>query len=507
MNQTIIKQLKSARQVSTPLVAIQTSDPGATVESICTQVNDSSCKIEWDICRGMRARGGSAKEFIKKAGEFDPTQGNPIALLDLLVNMPDGAMVFVHLAHRFMAGQDCDRFVQALWNARDECKQTQKMVVLLGCNFTLPPEIVGDVLLIDEPLPHADDLREIVENNVKLFKNEGVIGDDIKIDVDKAVEAIQGLAVFTADQTVAISMSKAGLDLDALWEEKRKKIEQTPGLKCYREGVKFDDIGGVENIKQFLGRVLKGNDRPNAVVFIDEIEKIMGGSRGDSSGVSQDQLGTILSYMEDEGAVGMIFIGPPGSAKSMVAKAAGTEGGVPTIQLDLGACKGSLVGESERQLRSALKVVTSVSNGKSLWIATCNSIGDLPPELRRRFKLGTFFFDLPSKKERDVIWKMYEKKYKVNRKASPNDTDWTGAEIAQCCEVAWRLDCSVLEASEYVVPVAVSAAKQIARLRGQSDGRFISASYKGVYKMNEEDKAVVTAHKPRKGLRKLNHSN
>jgi len=52
--------------------------------------------------------------------------------------------------------------------------------------------------------------------------------------------------------------------------------------------------------------------------------------------------------------------------------------------------KGSLVGESERRLRAALSVVDAVSQGQALFIATCNSIGALPPELRRRFTLGTF---------------------------------------------------------------------------------------------------------------------
>jgi AAA+ superfamily predicted ATPase len=113
--------------------------------------------------------------------------------------------------------------------------------------------------------------------------------------------------------------------------------------------------------------------------------------------------------MQDNSASGVIFIGPPGSAKSMVAKAAGTEAGVPTIQLDLGAMRGSLVGQSESQVRSALKVITAVASGKTLWIATCNSIGNLPPELRLRFTLGTFFFDLPAAAERDRIWNIYLK--------------------------------------------------------------------------------------------------
>jgi SpoVK/Ycf46/Vps4 family AAA+-type ATPase len=223
------------------------------------------------------------------------------------------------------------------------------------------------------------------------------------------------------------------------------------------------------------------------------------------SGVTQDQLGILLSYMQDQAAAGMIFVGPPGAAKSAVAKAAGNEAGIPTIQLDLGAAKGSLVGQSELQIRNALKVITAVSNGRSLWIATCNAIADLPPELRRRFTLGTFFFDLPDAAERAAIWEIHIANYfghevrsegrvargkkSVPRVSTlgprPADDGWTGAEIRNCCEIAWRLGCSLVEAAAFIVPVSRSAADQIQRLREQADGRFLSASAPGVYRRRD----------------------
>ena len=794
MNTQILKLLKSARRVSTPLVAVSTPDPGATVTAFCEAINggDEFEKIEWDVIRGMRPRNKPAKKFVDAvcadAGGMDPTRGNAIGVLEVVEKMGEGAVLFIHLAHKWIESNEIgSHFLQALWNLRDECKATGKMIVLLGPGFVLPAEIAGDVLMIDEPLPCAAELEGIVRSNAKLFRKhmDSDVSDEC---VEKAVEAVQGLPNFQADQTVAMCFGKDGLDVGGLWDEKRKRIQQTPGLKCFREGVTFADIGGTENAKQFVSRIMQGNARPNAVVFIDEIEKMMGGSRGDTSGVSQDQLGTILSYMQDEECAGMILLGPPGclafdtklryrrgtrnssreltiqnlhekfhgipvtgeqgkcvpwhrpcntflhsyhhesgtvfynrilntffsgkkpcirvvltsgesvrmtrehmvltpngfiaagdlekyqdvtcrgsmkasksqahapksqrviinslkwyssgmvshvtepttgkvyeyknqtrarlvlesiinsmsyeeyiarlksdpasinlktiegehgpsvevhhknedsmddrpenleiltksehtkrhdplsrfgveytnieqvvhiendrdvntydiqmespannfatadglfvhnSGKSMLAKAAGNEGGIPTVQLDLGACKGSLVGESERQLRHALKVITSISNGKSLWLATCNSLNEMPPELRRRFKLGTFFFDLPSKEERLVIWRMYIKKFGLAVSAGNgpgiDDDGWTGAEISQACEVAWRLGCGLDEAAGYVVPVARSAGQQIEALRRHADGRFLSASYKGVYKFEvEEPEAGKVKHR------------
>src|SRR5260370_20990299 len=71
----------------------------------------------------------------------------------------------------------------------------------------------------------------------------------------------------------------------------------------------------------------------------------------------------------------------------------------------------SLVGASGERLRSALQVVDAVSSGRSLWIATCNSIGVLPPELRRRVTLATLFFDLSTKGERATVCTNYLAKY------------------------------------------------------------------------------------------------
>jgi SpoVK/Ycf46/Vps4 family AAA+-type ATPase len=194
--------------------------------------------------------------------------------------------------------------------------------------------------------------------------------------------------------------------------------------------------------------------------------------------------GTILSWMQDREADGVIFIGPPGAAKSAVAKATGNGAGIPTIAFDLAAMQNSLIGASGERLRAALSVIDAVSQGRSLWIATCNGITTLPPELRRRFTLGTYFFDLPTAEEREQIWKIYLAKYGVSGEL-PDDDGWTGAEIKECCRKAYRLRMPLLEAAQYTVPVARSAAEQIKSLRQSASGKFLSASTAGIYRWEE----------------------
>ena len=486
MTTTLSTQFKAARRVSTPIIAINTPDPAATIEVVSGLVNGAAPILRWDVIQGVLPMNELGQDVWAKAAQdvealtFRGPDGL-IEALDLSLCLPGNCVLYVSNAHRYM---DDPGVVQAVWNVRDDFKAVKNTLVLLSPGISLPAELQPDVLILDEALPDADQLAAIVRQLHEVAE----LDEPVQRIVDASTDALMGLGAFPAEQAAAMSLTPDGMDVDALWSRKRQMIEATPGLSVWQGGETFADIGGVSNIKGFLEQVLVGNAKPRAVVFIDEIEKSLAGSSGaaaDSSGVSQDFLGQLLTFMQDTEASGMIFVGPPGSAKSMVAKAAGNTGGIPTIQLDLGGMKGSLVGQSEQALRQALKVVTAVSGGETLFIATCNSLAALPPELRRRFGFGTYYFDLPDEAERAAIWDLYFAKYPtvgLNGDKPADDTGWTGAEIRQCADLAWRLDCPLSDVAQYIVPVAKSAAETIENLRAQASGRFISASHPGVYR-------------------------
>ena len=473
--------VKAARRGGTPLLAVRTADPASamTLVSECLCAKSETPVFAWDIMGGLAPHNKLAKEVVAQVfGESAAATGPADALLTLHKSAAAkpfaDAVVFFQNPQRLWEQVD---IVQGIWNLRDVFKVGGQMLVLITPpGSVLPVELQNDVMVIDEPLPSADDLRKIIPG---LHESAELPPPESDV-MDHAVDALIGLAAFPAEQALAMSLSKKGLDIGRLWERKRQAVEQAPGLTIWRGGETFSEIGGCESIKRFLTAVIQGRDAPRVVVFVDEIEKAFAGTGTDMSGVKTEMTGTMLTWMQDRGADGVLAIGPPGSAKSLTAKATGNTAGIPTVAFDLSAMQSSLVGGSGERLRAALQVVDAISQGKSLWIATCNSITSLPPELRRRFTLGTFFFDLPTPEEREAIWKIYLAKWNLTGE-QPKDDGWTGAEIKECCRKAWRLNLSLRESAEYIVPVSRSAADQIESLRRLASGRFLSASHPGVY--------------------------
>jgi hypothetical protein len=483
--------IKAARRVGTPLVAVRTADPASAIAHVTATVNgkkEETPLVAWDFGGGLQGRSEAGKAVVAKVlGENSPALG-PGDALALAGRMASDTIVFFLNPQRFWEQPDV---IQGIWNLRDVFKAGGQMLVLVTPpGATLPVELQNDVMMIDEPLPSPDDLAQLVADT---FEAANLPAPEHEV-ASRAVDALVGLAAFPAEQVLAMSLSKKGLDLDRLWERKRQAVEQTPGLTVWRGGETFDQIGGCDCIKRFLTAVLHGQEAPRVIVFVDEIEKAFAGTGTDMSGVKTEMTGTMLSWMQDRGADGLIFIGPAGAAKSAIGKAAGATAGIPTVAFDLAAMQSSLVGGSGERLRAALQVVDAISQGRSLWIATCNSIATLPPELRRRFTLGTFFFDLPSPGERRAIWDIYLKKWNLDGEL-PDDEGWTGAEIKECCRKAWRLKLSLRASAEYIVPVSRSAADQIESLRRQASGRFLSAAQPGVFTAESRQMAVTAGRR------------
>ncbi len=203
----------------------------------------------------------------------------------------------------------------------------------------------------------------------------------------------------------------------------------------------------------------------------------------------------------------------------------GSEVGRPVLILDVGSLMGSLVGLSEERTRHALRTIDAMApcvvmidevekafagvNGNSdsgvssrmfatflSWlndhesdvfvVCTANDVSKLPPEFARSERFdAVFFLDLPTREEKDAIWDIYLNLFEIAPdQRRPDDANFTGAEIRACCRLAALLDVSLVQAAQNVVPVAVTAAESVERLRTWASGRCLDASQPGIYQCN-----------------------
>lgn len=481
----MLKLFDAARHVSVPILAIRTADQQATTAEIVKAESPELAIVQWDAARGLTPANAAGGEALKKLGASQDETVGFVEAMTAILSLPRGAIVVAHNAHRQLHAQEpmaVAAQVQAVANLRDQFKRNFRMLVLAGPAFVAPPELEHDIVVVDHELPDPEVLGEIVKQ-LHVSAKMTLPASDV---IGRAVDAVSGLSRFAAEQVAAMSFTDTGLDLDALWERKRVTIEQTQGLGVWRGGERFYDLVGLGAIKTHLRRRLKSRTPVGVVVWLDEIDKVLANVESDTSGVRMDQLRTLLTEMENHEWCGLVAVGVPGGGKSAIAKAFGNEAGVPTIALDLGGMESKYVGESEAALRQAMSIIRAIGRGHAYVMATSNNASVMRPELQRRFTDGLWFFDLMTADERAAAWAAYMRKYELAAQSRPDDGEWTGAEIRNCCRYAWDTGCTLVEAAQFIVPMARSRADDVERLRRFAHGRFLDATTPGVYSYRPE---------------------
>ena len=498
---SVCDELCKARNVGVPLVAINTQEPTWLCSAIGERMvgeQGSPPVVTWDCLRGLQGVGRGSMLWGLDAGVLQDEgrseerfvgDSATDRLFSEIGQWPGEPIVILLNAQRYVGMY---AVMQGICNLRDVLKRKGGMLVLVGPLITLPVELQQDVLMLTEPRPTRQELAKLATRVAIDARASGL--SNFKWSEDEATQCADsmiGMGAFSAEQTLALCASESGIDHAKLQQEARKAIEQTRGIS-FMNGAGFDGIVGLEAAKGFYSRLMRGPDKPLAVVYIDEIDDAMtGASGGDLSGVSSDMLGYLSSWMEEYQVVGTLCTGVPGTGKSTIAAALGTEFSVPVMKLDLGGVRAGtgegLVGQAEMFLRLAIQSIEAVSEPRRLlMIATCNKLRSLPAKLKARLALGSFFFDYPTPGAQEAAFALWLGKYGLPQQELPPHQQWVPRDIKQCCELAFRLQCSLVEAARYVVPAAQRDTREIETLRQEASGRFICADKGGLFVVSSD---------------------
>jgi hypothetical protein len=473
---TLTEQLTDYIHAAFTGLWVQTHEADEAEREIVQHARQQKWKIAiWDVANGLRVPGAAVST------QPTPGQNDPLAALRALPGLADEkgtALLVLHNLHRFLNNPEV---IQTTFAQLVAGKQQRTFLVALSPVVQIPVELEKLFVVLDHALPDRQQLQRIAEELTSDSPDDLPKGEDLQ----RVLDAAAGLTRYEAEGSFALSLTRHNaIRPETIWEMKAQTLKKNNLLTLHRGTECFDALGGLTNLKDFCRRALR-TARPVK-------------------------------------PRGILLLGVAGSGKSAFAKALGNETQRPTLLLDMGAMMGSLVGQSEANLRLALRIADAMSptvlfvdeiekalsgvgsSGDSgvstrlfgslltwlsdhtsdvFFVGTSNDISKLPPEFARAERFdGVFFLDLPNVQEKDLIWALYRKQFQIPQGQNrPDDTSWTGAEIKSCCRLAALLDVSLTQAAQHVVPVAVTAAEQVDKLRSWASGRCLSASSPGIY--------------------------
>lgn len=502
--QGIIERLIACRECSVPIVGITSPDEWAAAANVSTAFAESPL-VRWTYTDGLVGINADGQEAVAKCGDLGGYDKHPTMLADAVtvalmaaLKLPEKSLLLMVGAHRFcgMVGPE-----EAMKKLRDQFKQNERMLVLLGPSFSYGQDIAPHMEMIEEPRPDEVE-REVILN--RLYTAAEATKPDAESH-NLAIGMTRGLCAFAVEQAGSLAMRPDGIDLPELRQRWRDKINTTVGLSLDDTVRDMASLGGLTAIKEYATLLKGARTPPSAVILMDEGGKVFAGmgangGGGDTSGVSQGLEALLLGEMDQTKADGIIAYGVQGAGKTASAQAIAAALGVPIIRFDVNGFKGSLVGQSEQNMRTAFSVLRALVGDRAFWIMTSNELVTLDAAIRRRFKAGQWFYDLPNDAELTTIIGIYSTKHGIPYDESVDMTGWTGAEVETCFERAYNLRVTLAQSAKWIVPVSVMAADSIEQMRSAAVGRFLAASHNGKYRHPKDMETTSFAPSQRRVL-------
>lgn len=451
--------------------------------------------FKWNISSGLKKFNGKNFDII------DNTEDNR-AILDWYES--DEAKDSILILEEFnLQLRDNSFLISKIKDiALNDSFKKDRTLIMLQTKKEIPSELEKEVYIEELDLPSRKDLTIIFN---KVCKNYGVKSEG---NIEKIIESALGLTIMEAERAFSKAIVQTGQltekEIQIIIQEKENIIKNSGHLEYYHHNETLDDVGGLDILKDWLKR------------------------RGRAFEEKAKEYGL-------ETPRGILLLGIPGTGKSLCAKAVGSAWQFPIIKLDMGKIFGGIVGESESNIRKALKIAEAVSPSV-LWIdeiekglsglassgstdggttsrvlgtfltwmqekkkpvfvvATANNISGLPPELLRKGRVDEIFFvDLPLKEDREEIIKIHLKRIKRDynnfdiSKIADACEDFSGAEIEEAIKEALfkAFDENeeittehIIEAMKKTYPISKTMKENISDMRRWAKARAVLASSK-----------------------------
>ena len=405
---------------------IETTEIKRAVKSI--KVNDPFKKVVWD--------------FIDGYGDFQKTKADQIEILEEAVRMEQSSIIL----ENFDLFIDNPQIAQMILNNYEGYKSSQTCLVIVGTNSKKIPTALKELIpTLQFDMPSKEEIKSIMEGFVSDAKESlKDKQEDYNLEItEEVISACSGLSWEEIENILALSLVEhKSFSIKTILEKKREIIRAT-GFMDFMSPEPIENLGGLDNLKNYIFK-RKEAFTPDSI---------------------KPKLKSLL------------LLGMSGTGKTQSAKAIASIFNWPLIMLDVGALKGGIVGDTERNVRLACKTIDSMGNccilideiEKSLgnsknnldsgvsqgmvgylltWmqerksegivIATANDISSLPSEMLRSGRWDSIFYtDLPNATEIGEIVKIMNKKYnselpeEIDFYKELEEEGWVGAEIEQ----------------------------------------------------------------------------